>query len=58
MTNAYDRKEAFDGHLNDVYGTVEIAGMKWDASIAFERVDPIAYALSLEDYEDSLIGEA
>ena len=50
----YERKEAFDEYLNEIYGSVEIAGMTWDASIAFERVDPTAYVLALTDYEDSL----
>ena len=52
MTDQWERRELYDNMLNDVYGTVSICGMAYDASIALERIDPIAYTLGLTEWED------
>ena len=46
--------EAYDEMLNDVYGTVIIAGYEYDTAQALKEVDPIAYSVGMNDYESSL----
>ncbi len=50
----YELEEAYDEMLNDVYGTVIIAGYEYDTAQALKEVDPIAYSVGMNDYESSL----
>ena len=52
--NQYELEQAYDEMLNDVYGTVKIAGYEYDTSRALKEVDPIAYSVGMNDYESSL----
>jgi hypothetical protein len=40
--------------MDDIYGTVEIAGMTYGAGQALEAVDPVAFRCSLGDYESAI----
>lgn len=46
-----------DQLIDDIYGEVEICGHNYRTSVIYKRVDPIAYALTLANYADSLKGE-
>ena len=50
----YELEEAYNDMLNDVYGTVIIAGYEYDTSRALKECDPIAYSVGMNDYESSL----
>ena len=54
MRTQYEIMEAYDEMLNDVYGTVIIAGYEYDTAQALKEVDPIAYSVGMNDYESSL----
>ena len=54
MMTQYEIMEAYDEMLNDVYGTVIIAGYEYDTAQALKEVDPIAYRVGMNDYEASL----
>jgi len=47
-------KEYFDDMLDDCYPEFEIFGMHYSPSIVLERIDPIAYQVSMNDYESVL----
>ena len=59
MTPAQDRllKEYFDDMLDDCYPEFEIFGMHYSPSVVLERIDPIAYQVSMNDYESGLRAE-
>ena len=50
----YEIEESYKIMLDDVYGTVIIAGYEYDTSRALYECDPIAYRVGLSDYEASL----
>ena len=52
--NDYEIEQAYDEMLNDVYGTVMIAGYEYDTSRALKECDPIAYSVGLSDFESTL----
>jgi hypothetical protein len=52
--NQYELEQSYDEMLNDVYGTVIIAGYEYDTSRALKECDPIAYSVGMNDYESSL----
>jgi len=54
---ATDRRieELYSGWLDEVYGSVEICGLTYSASDAFESVDPIAFRCGRNDWLDSEI---
>ena len=54
MMTQYEIMEAYDEMLNDVYGTVIIAGYEYDTAQALKEVDPIAYSVGMNDYEANL----
>ena len=54
MMTQYELEEAYNDMLNDVYGTVIIAGYEYDTAQALKEVDPIAYSVGMNDYESSL----
>ena len=45
---------AYADMLDECYGDIDICGYSYSASIAFERVDEIAYRCGRNDYYDSL----
>ena len=47
-------EEYFDDMLDDCYQDVVIAGLAYAASVAFKRIDPIAYRVAMSDYESAL----
>ncbi len=47
-------EEWFNDMLDDCYQDVVIAGITYTASVAFKRIDPIAYRVAMSDYESSL----
>ena len=47
-------EELYDDMLDDCYQDVVIAGLAYSASVAFKRIDPIAYRVGMSDYESSL----
>ena len=52
--NEYELAQQFDEFLDEVYGTVKIAGYEYNTSQALKEVDPIAYSVGMNDYESSL----
>ncbi len=49
--------EAFDEYLDEVYGTINVAGYDYDTSYVLREIDPIAYRCDKNDYIDSLRGD-
>lgn len=47
-------EELYDEMLDDIYGTVQIAGFEYTTSRALKELDPIAYRCGLADWRDSL----
>jgi hypothetical protein len=47
-------EDYFNDMLDDCYQDVTIAGLSYSASVAFMRIDPIAYRCAMSDYESSL----
>ena len=47
----YELEERYIEMLNEVYGTVNIAGLEYDTAQALKETDPIAYRVGLSDYE-------
>lgn len=52
-----DNEEAYKDYLSDVYGDVDICGLKYDAGLALKRVDEIAFNCGLNDWNDGEISE-
>jgi len=50
----YEIEESYKMMLDDVYGTVMVAGYEYDTSRALYELDPIAYRVGLSDYESEL----
>lgn len=50
-------EEWFNDMLDDCYQDVVIAGISYSASVAFKRIDPIAYRVGMNDYESVLRSE-
>jgi hypothetical protein len=48
--NEYEIEESYKMMLDDVYGTVTIAGYQYETSYALKECDPIAYGVGLSDY--------
>ncbi len=53
----YDLAQRYDDMLDEVFGTVTIAGYVKDTSRALKDTDPIAYRVGMHDYADHLLGE-
>jgi len=49
-----DMADQFEEMLDEVYGTVSVAGMEYDTARALKELDPIAYRCGMLDYVDSL----
>ena len=49
--------DIYDEMLDECYGDIEICGYSYSASIAFYRVDKIAYNCGRNDYYDSLASD-
>ena len=54
MVNEVLLKEWWDDLLDDSHPEVEVMGRKYSPSIAFYRLDPIAYQVGMNDYESVL----
>ena len=55
--NDRELEEMYDEMLDDVYGEIDVCGMKWWASTVLKRVDPIAYRCGIADFESSIEAE-
>jgi len=53
MVNERLLEEYFNDMLDECYQDVVIAGLSYSASTAFQRIDPIAYRVAMNDYESS-----
>lgn len=51
---SWELEQAYNEMLDDVYGTVNIAGYEYDTSKALKEIDPIAYRVGMNDYESQL----
>lgn len=49
--------ERFNEMLDDIYGSVEIAGMQFDTARALHELDPIAHRMMFLDYIDNEVKE-
>jgi len=54
MNNGVDLVNAYDDMLDDVYGSVWIAGMTYNTSRVLSECDPIAYRCGFNDYLDMI----
>ncbi len=45
--------DRYDDMLDEVHGTVTIAGLEYDTSIVLKNVDPIAYRCGFNDWTDA-----
>lgn len=46
-----EHEERYREVLNEVYGTVNICGLEYDAAEALEAIDPIAYRCDMADFD-------
>ena len=53
----YQLEEMYDDMLDEVFGTVEVAGMTYDTSVLLKNADPIAYRVGMAEYADSLMSD-
>ena len=51
----YTKESVFDDGLDEDYGIVEVAGMKFNTSRALKKLDPIAYKCAYDDWINSLM---
>ena len=51
---SWELEQAYNEMLDEVYGTVNIAGYEYDTSRALKEIDPIAYRVGMNDYESQL----
>ena len=51
----YDLHELFDSMLDELYGTVEVAGLTFDVVTMIKELDPIAYLCSYVDWLDAQV---
>lgn len=52
-----DALEMYNDMLDDCYGILDVCGYQYNASIALERLDPIAYRCGFNDYIANLEDE-
>ena len=55
IMSEYEFEQAYEEMLDDVYGTVEVAGMTYDTSVLLKNADPVAYRVGMADYADALM---
>ena len=55
IMSEYEFEQAYQEMLDDVYGTVEVAGMTYDTSVLLKNADPVAYRVGMADYADALM---
>ena len=53
----YELETRYDEMLDEIYGTVSVAGYEYDTSQVLREVDPIAHRVGFSDWLDSEIGE-
>ena len=49
-----DDKKLYDEYLDEVYGSVNVAGMTFDTSQTLQYLDPTAYRCGFNDFVDTL----
>jgi len=47
-------EQSYRDMLNEVFGTVLVAGYEYETARALEELDPIAYRIGLSDYESQI----
>jgi hypothetical protein len=52
-TEKYYTDEEYIEILNDIYGTVKVCGMTYDAGNLLQEIDPTAFRCGNNDYFDS-----
>jgi DNA repair exonuclease SbcCD ATPase subunit len=52
-----DNIEEYDEFLDDVYGEIDVCGIKYCASHLLKEVDPTAYRCGMNDFNDNKISE-
>lgn len=50
----YELEEQYKAMLDEVYGTVKVAGYEYETSRTLQEIDPIAYRTGFNDYLDTL----
>lgn len=53
----WELQERYDNMLDEVYGTLTVAGMEYETSLILAELDPIAYRCGFNDWLDSELGE-
>jgi len=57
IVSSYEFEQMYDEWLDEVYGTVEVAGVMYDTSVLWKNADPIAYEVGMGDYANHLMEE-
>lgn len=57
IVSSYEFEQMYDEMLDEVYGTVEVAGVMYDTSVVWKNADPIAYGVGMGDYANHLMEE-
>lgn len=52
--NGYELEQSFDEMLDDCYPVIKIGEMTFSPSQVLKNCDPVAYRVSVSDYEDFL----
>ena len=53
-----DNEEEYNEFLDDTYGSVNVAGYKYDTSYVLKEIDPTAYSVGHSDFNNSRLTEA
>lgn len=53
IVTEFEAQVLYNDMLDEVYGTVEVAGIAWDAHRVLEALDPIAYRVGFNDWCDA-----
>ena len=57
VDNSTEVEDAFDQMLDEIYGTVSIAGYEYDSSYALHEIDETAYRCAFNEYTSDLTYE-
>jgi len=47
-------EEEYDDLLDDIYGNIKFGSLEYSPSQVLKAVDPIAYRVGMNDYENSM----
>lgn len=53
----YSNDSYYDDMLDEVYGSIDICGIEYDASLALYRTDKVAYNVGKDEYYDALLAD-